>query len=58
LRSTAEIAGLRIWPEESGAINNRAQGSGVARAAQDRTIVDMAGKWNIVFPFQRDIAGT
>jgi hypothetical protein len=26
--------------------------------AKDWTIVDMAADWNIVFPFQRDTAGT
>ena len=26
--------------------------------ARDWTIVDMAADWNIVFPFQRDAAGT
>ena len=26
--------------------------------AQDWTIVDMAADWNIIFPFQRDTAGT
>jgi hypothetical protein len=30
----------------------------LARAAQDWTIVDMVADWNIVFPFQRDTAGT
>ena len=29
----------------------------IARA-RDRTVVDMAANWNIVFPFQRDAAGS